>query len=62
VLATSAYEMLARKYAALEAHQAAEAAGAVPAAALSKADQIREDAKDDYLNRGFRDFLFPWKG
>ncbi len=23
---------------------------------------IREDEEDDYLNRGFRDFLFPWKG
>jgi len=22
----------------------------------------RKDEDDDYLNRGFRDFLFPWKG
>jgi hypothetical protein len=21
-----------------------------------------EEKYDDYLNRGFRDFLFPWKG
>ncbi|MDX9973114.1 MAG: hypothetical protein RBU21_09000, partial [FCB group bacterium] len=41
VLVSSAYEMLARKYA---------APGAPP------------DEDDDYLNRGFRDFLFPWKG
>lgn len=41
VLITSAYEMLARKYA---------------------ADEAPSDEDDDYLNRGFRDFLFPWKG
>jgi hypothetical protein len=56
-MVTSAYEMLARKYAALDqlAHgPAAERAGA----------PLTDDAdeKDEYLNRGFRDFLFPWKG
>jgi hypothetical protein len=42
VLASSAYELLARKYAAQ--------------------GQAPKDEDDDYLNRGFRDFLFPWKG
>jgi len=50
VLLSSGYEMLARKYAALEARGGA---GTEPA--------FDEDT-DDYLNRGFRDFLFPWKG
>lgn len=44
VLASSAYEMLARKYAAQS--------GAIDF----------HDETDDYLNRGLRDFLFPWKG
>jgi len=61
VLATSAYEMLARKYAAIDARKLAESAG-TPLPMAGKAEQIKEDAQDDYLNRGFRDFLFPWKG
>ena len=54
VLVSSAYEMLSRKYAAIEA------AGR---AAWKKrpADEVFGDAEDDYLNRGFRDFIFPWK-
>ena len=51
VLASSAYEMLARKYAAM----------AAPGAAGQAKIDFR-DQEDDYLNRGFRDFLFPWKG
>jgi uncharacterized membrane protein YesL len=53
VLALSAYEMLARKYAAREAHGGER----LPVRAIDFGD-----AGDDYLNRGFRDFLFPWKG
>lgn len=54
VLASSAYELLARKYA---------AAGAVDGVAeASDATRLLADEEDDYLNRGFRDFLFPWKG
>jgi len=54
-LVSSGYEMLSRKYAALDARRAA-------------GEDTKEwvmdynDANDDYLNRGFRDFLFPWKG
>lgn len=55
VLVSSAYELLARKYAALETHMAPPENGG-----LVKID-FREE-EDDYLNRGFRDFLFPWKG
>ncbi len=51
---SSAYEMLSRKYAAVEAHKARGLAGA------PRVDY--GDENDDYLNRGFRDFLFPWKG
>lgn len=54
VLISSAYEMLARKYTAIELSREAGETGqrAVPP----------DDSQDDYLNRGFRDFLFPWKG
>ncbi len=55
VLVSSGYEMLARKYASIEAHAAEHGSGGRP-----KIDFHDED--DDYLNRGFRDFLFPWKG
>lgn len=41
----AAYEVLARRYAALEA------GGTAPL----------RDAEDDFLNRGWRDLLFPWK-
>lgn len=52
-LTGSAYEMLARKYAA----KAAETGTAPP-----NQHVYPDDEEDDYLNRGFRDFLFPWKG
>ncbi len=53
-LSASAYEMLSRKYAAVAAVRASGAA--------AKTVNIDfGDAEDDYLNRGFRDFLFPWK-
>lgn len=50
VLASSAYELMARKYAAL----AFEAGG--------NAVKPPPDEDDDYLNRGVRDVFFPWKG
>lgn len=46
-LQAAAYEILARYYAA-------------PIVDGRRAPDYR-DAEDDYLNRGFRDFLFPWK-
>ncbi len=54
VLASSAYEMLSRKYAARDAR-------GKPAAAHAHAAVDFNDAEDDYLNRGLRDLLFPWK-
>lgn len=58
-LISSAYEMLARKYAGIEQSKAAQesASAGHPAKKL-----VLNDDEDDYLNRGFRDFLFPWKG
>lgn len=56
VVASSAYEMLARKYAARD-----QQAGHVASRPTAK-KEIFNDEDDDYLNRGFRDFLFPWKG
>lgn len=50
----SVYEMLARKYAAVEAHKSQGLSG------KPRVDFGDED--DDYLNRGFRDMLYPWKG
>ena len=52
VLHCAAYELLARRYAAVEAARASGAPARVDF----------DDANDDYLNRGFRDLLFPWKG
>ena len=54
VLQCSAYEMLARRYAALEK------AGVV-GVARRRVQVDFDDANDDYLNRGFRDLIFPWK-
>ncbi|MBI5091227.1 MAG: hypothetical protein HZB26_02155 [Candidatus Hydrogenedentes bacterium] len=62
VLASSAYEMLARKYAAIEMQHTAEVQGVTATTARAKTAAVVDDAQDDYLNRGFRDFLFPWKG
>jgi hypothetical protein len=59
VLQCAAYEMLARRYAAVDA---ARVAGA---SAPGRRGPVRvdfDDANDDYLNRGFRDLIFPWKG
>ena len=51
----SAYEMLSRKYAAIQEH----------AAKTGKIDKSIVidfgDGNDEYLCRGFRDLLFPWK-
>jgi uncharacterized membrane protein YesL len=49
-LGSSAYELMARKYAALDANMGG---GNVPPL---------DDKDDDYLNRGVRDVFFPWKG
>ena len=63
VLASSAYEMLARKYALAQMNQEGDAATDRPINVISKDGVfVYDDSKDDYLNRGFRDFLFPWKG
>lgn len=51
VISSCAYEMLDRRYTAERA--AADDGGTVRAP--------RRDEDDDYLNRGVRDFLFPWK-
>ncbi len=56
VLASTAFELLARKYA-----SAAMSANASLGAERT-AKPFPDDAEDDYLNRGIRDFLFPWKG
>ncbi|MBI2425162.1 MAG: hypothetical protein HYV27_20215 [Candidatus Hydrogenedentes bacterium] len=47
-LTSSGYELLARKYEA--------------AACGASAVETPDDTKDDYLNRGLQDLLFPWKG
>lgn len=54
VLVSSGYELLSRKYAAIEAHRAS-------ADAAKPLVIDYHDEEDDYLNRGFRDFFFPWK-
>jgi len=64
VLGSTAYEMLARKYAAIEREK--NDAGSEPAgregAVISRGGKlVFDDSKEDYLNRGFRDFWFPWK-
>ncbi len=63
VLSASAYEMLARKYAALEREKSGvpEAAGREGSVVSRGGKLIFDDSKDDYLNRGFRDFWTPWK-
>jgi uncharacterized membrane protein YesL len=63
VLASSAYEMLARKYAAIQEDRTGVSASARPIHVISrKGVLVFDDANDDYLNRGLRDALFPWKG
>lgn len=63
VLGTTTYEMLARKYAVVAdlAGQSPDGKPRVTRAALA-AELAKQDEHDDFLNRGFRDFLFPWKG
>lgn len=59
VWVSCAYEMLSRKYAAIEAQRAGETAGKP---VKPWRERLAEwDTKDDYLNRGFRDLLFPWR-
>lgn len=61
-LSSSAYEMLARKYAAVRMSRTGEAP-ARPIHVVSRQGKlVFDDSEDDLLNRGFRDFLFPWKG
>jgi len=74
VIATSAYEVLARKYAILEHLEREGYDEAARRRAISRRRWIvREgeaqdpladvwrDEQDDFLNRGMRDFFFPWK-
>ena len=51
-LTGSAYEMLARKYAAAD----------IDTGSGRESKPVPSDEEDDYLNRGLRDALFPWKG
>jgi len=62
VLCSSAYELLARKYAkaSIESVPAPNGPSHVGPVTTGHRAPI-EDEDDDYLNRGFRDFLFPWK-
>ena len=63
VITGCAYEVLSRKYAAVEGQTGAGKAGSrhMETVGRGAAKSIDPDAEDDYLNRGFRDFLFPWK-
>jgi uncharacterized membrane protein YesL len=64
VMVCSAYELLARKYAAVALDpKTAQARGHMTRLSVeADASRILTDAEDDYLNRGVRDALFPWKG
>lgn len=55
VLQCSAYEILSRKYRAVQAN------GAPGSAKVKVADIDFGDDDDEYLCRGLRDLLFPWK-
>jgi uncharacterized membrane protein YesL len=55
----SAYELLARKYTPPPAPDPAKKRHL--AMMTGEKEDSDPDAQDDYLNRGFRDFLFPWK-
>lgn len=62
-LTCSAYEMLARKYdAAADTGDAGSKSSHVRGLGTQGAEAHDPDEDDDYLNRGLRDFLFPWKG
>ncbi len=72
VLAMSAYEQLARKYALREVQKAGrpvpeggltlEGVGGGIRVVSRGGVLVIDEAEDDYLNRGLRDFIFPWKG
>ena len=72
VLMTTAYEQLARKYALVAAQRSGATLGPDGAPLAGFVGGIRvvsrngtfvvDDEQDDYLNRGLRDFMFPWKG
>lgn len=57
VMRGSVYELMSRRY-------ARQAAGQSPDDRHISGVSLEEyeEAHDDYLNRGVRDFLFPWKG
>ncbi len=57
-LSCAAYELLARYYASVAPVTAPDPQQA-PAAPGQRA--VLSDGDDDYLNRGFRDFVFPWR-
>ena len=62
VLVSSAYEMLARRYVLIEINAGRAAANDKHLNVVSKDGMfVVDEETDDYLNRGFRDFLFPWK-
>ncbi|NIA14130.1 MAG: hypothetical protein GWP08_08615 [Nitrospiraceae bacterium] len=62
VLASSAYEMLARRYVLIEINEGRAPATDKHLDVISKDGAfVFDEETDDYLNRGFRDFLFPWK-
>ncbi len=62
-LVSCAYEMLSRKYALRELNAGRQpTAGSHLHTVSVDGVLVYDDQKDDYLNRGFRDFLFPWKG
>ncbi|HOZ47102.1 MAG TPA: hypothetical protein PLO37_02140 [Candidatus Hydrogenedentes bacterium] len=72
MLLVTAYEQLARKYTLIEVERGGVPAsregqlfeGATPGIRVISRDGswVIDEENDDYLNRGFRDFLFPWKG
>jgi hypothetical protein len=63
VLSSSAYEMLARKYQAILVAKGDAPAPERPGHVMFRNGRLEfDDERDDYLNRGFRDFIFPWKG
>jgi len=64
VIVSCAYELLARKYEAVLSgpQPGAKATHIGPVSAARDGTRpLAQDERDDYLNRGFRDFLFPWK-
>lgn len=63
VLVSSGYEMLSRKYEAIRLSHNLEERPARPIHVVYRNGKLEwDDASDEYLNRGLRDMLFPWKG